>query len=168
MTTVTGSDLRVDPAPGGRRPSVASSRARTLLVAGLAGAHVAGLTCVGIFLVVDGPPGAASAALAGAMVVLFYTVGQLVQVRYADAPARDLMRISVASYIARVTALGGLLALYLVLGTDANRLRAVPVAVTAIATVVAWLGCEAYAFRQLRIPNFDEPAEGPQEGGRSR
>lgn len=167
MTTVTGSDLRVHPAARDRRPSVASSRARALLVAGLVGAHVAALTCVGVFLVTDGLPGAASAALAAAMVVFFYTVGQLVQVRYADAPARDLMRISVASYIARVTALGGLLALYVTLGTDAERLRPVPVAVTAIATVVAWLGCEAYAFRRLRIPHFDEPENGAPDGGSS-
>ncbi|GAB3704117.1 hypothetical protein GCM10028815_13900 [Mariniluteicoccus flavus] len=134
-------------------------------MAGLAGAHVAAITCVGVFLVSDGARGAASAALAAGMVIFFYTVGQLVQVRYADAPANELMRVAVASYIVRVTALGGLLALYFAFGSEQNRLLGVPVAATAIATVVAWLAAEAYAFRRLRIPNFDEPDQGAPEAG---
>lgn len=124
------------------------------------GAHVAALTGVGVFLVRDGLAGLASSGLAAAMVVLFYTVGQAVQVRVADAPAATVFRASVASYVVRVTALGALLAFYLRFADDTTRLLGLPLAVTAIATVIGWLTGEILVFSRLRIPNFDESPEG--------
>ncbi|GAB3623319.1 hypothetical protein GCM10027418_14010 [Mariniluteicoccus endophyticus] len=168
MTTVTADDRLAPPADGAPRLSVAASRARRLLVAGLVGAHVGALTCVGIFALTDGLRGAVSGALAGAMVILFYTVGQLVQVWFADAHPRELMKVTMASYVARVTFLGGVLFAYFRFGDEAQRLLAAPVVVTAIVTVVTWLAAEAYAYLQLRIPNFDEPDHGFVTRGRSK
>lgn len=141
-------------------PSLSAIRARRLLAGGLLGAHMVALVCVGVFMVRDGLPGLASSGLAAAMVVLFYTIGQAVQVRMADAPATAVFRASVGSYIIRVTALAGLLALYLRFADGTSRLLAVPLAVTAIATVIGWLAGEIVVYSRLRIPNFDEPAEG--------
>lgn len=101
-----------------------------------------------------------SAGLAAALVVLFYTLGQWVQIRVADAPARTVFRASVLSYVARVTALGGVLFVYLANAGSGVRLLALPLVVTAIATVVGWLTGEILVFSRLRIPNFDEPVEG--------
>ncbi|WP_432557914.1 hypothetical protein [Granulicoccus sp. GXG6511] len=156
---MTGSADEVAVRPSQSGPSIAVVRARRLLAGGLAGAHVAALTCVGIFLVRDGLPGLASAGLAAAMVVLFYTVGQWVQIQVADAPARTVFRASVASYIARVAALGGLLFLYLGNASGESRLLAAPLVITAVATVVGWIAGEVIVFSKLRIPNFDEPVE---------
>lgn len=162
MTTMTGSAPgALGPAEQERSgPSPSAIRARRLLAGGLAGSHAVALACVGVFLVRDGLPGLASAGLAAAMVVLFYTIGQAVQVRVADSPATAVFRASVGSYIIRVTALAGLLAVYLRFADDSSRLLPVPLAVTAIATVIGWLAGEILVFSRLRIPNFDEPAEG--------
>ncbi|HHV21901.1 MAG TPA: hypothetical protein GXZ30_10270 [Propionibacterium sp.] len=159
MTTMTGSAEEAGLRPARPGPSIAAGRARRLLAGGLMGAHVAALTCVGIFMIRDGLPGLASAGLAAAMVVLFYTVGQWVQVLVADAPAQTVFRASVLSYIARVTALGGLLFVYLGSATGGEGLLALPLIVTAVATVVGWITGEVIVFSKLRIPNFDEPMD---------
>lgn len=158
--------------PVAPRISVAARRARRLLMAGLAGGHIAAISCVGIFALQAGVRGAVSAALAGFMVIFFYAAGMLVQVWFADVDARELFKVTMASYIVRVTALGALLGVYFAFGDEANQLLEVPVAVTAIVTVVAWLAAEAYAYLQLRIPNYDDPADafgdGFITGGRSK
>lgn len=160
MTTMTGSAPEAAVERSRPGPSLAAIRVRRLLAGGLGGAHVSALTCVGIFLVTDGLPGLISAALAAALVILFYTVGQWVQIRVADAPARTIFRASVLSYIVRVTALGGLLFIYLANSGGSIQLLAMPLIVTAIATVVGWLTGEILVFSRLRIPNFDEPTDG--------
>lgn len=159
MTTMTGSAPEADVGPSRPGPSLAATRARRLLAGGLMGAHAAALIGVGIFLVLDGLAGLLSAALGAAMVVLFYTIGQAVQVWVADAAATTIFRASVASYVVRVAALGALLAVYLRLVTESSRLLGPPLAVTAIATVIGWLTGEILVYSRLRIPNFDEPVE---------
>lgn len=168
MTIVTGSASGAATPAGSNRPgpSVVAVRARRLLAGGLAGAHAVALICVGVFAVRDGLPGLASAALGAALVVFFYTVGKTVQVRYADAAATTLFRASVMSYIIRVSLLGALLLAYLRFADDSSRLLPLPLAVTAVVTVVGWLAGEILVYSRLRIPNFDEPsgdAPGEQE-----
>lgn len=161
MTTVTSPASGAMTPDGSQRPgpSIAAQRARRLLAGGLLGSHMVALICVGVFTVIHRAPGLASAALGAALVVLFYTMGQTVQVRYADAPARTVFRASVASYVVRVSALGALLVLYLNFSDGAARLLPIPLAATAIATVVGWLTGEIITFSKLRIPNFDEPGD---------
>lgn len=141
-------------------PSVAARRASRLLTGGLIGAHGTAVACAGFFAVSDGITGLLSAAFGAALVIGFYTVGQAVQVRVADAPATRVFRASIVSYIARVTALGGVLALYLHLAGGAGPLHSAALAITAVATVVGWLTGEVLTFSRLRIPNFDAPGEG--------
>lgn len=140
-------------------PSVAASRARRLLAGGLLGAHVIALPCVGVFAIRDGAPGLASAALAAALVILFYTVGKTVQVRWADAPATTLFRVSMVSYFVRVGVLTALLAAYIRFADQTTKLLATPMVVTTVATVVGWLVGEMIVYSRLRILNFDEPSE---------
>lgn len=156
---MTGSAPEAAVGPSRPTPSLAATRARRLLAGGLAGAHVAAVTCVGIFMIRDGLAGLASAALAAAMVLFFYILGQWVQVQVADAPARTVFRASVASYILRVAALGGLLFVYVNNATADSRLLAAPVIITAVATVVGWIAGEVVVFSRLRIPHFDEPSD---------
>lgn len=96
--------------------------------------------------------------------MLFYTVGQWVQVRVADAPARTIFLTSVASYVARVSVLGVLLVAYLRLADGTSQLLAVPMVITAVATVVGWLTGEVIVFSRLRILNFDEPIQVDERG----
>src|SRR5687768_12794701 len=93
-------------------PSIHVVRARKLLIGGLVGGLAAALICLVLFTVLYGTTGLLSAGLAAAMVLFFYVVGQLVMVMFADAGARTLLVVSMASYTGRVVVLGLVLLLY--------------------------------------------------------
>ena len=137
------------------RPSVHVERARKLLIGGAVGGLAASLVCLVAFGLAWGVPGLLSAALAAAMVLFFYGVGQYVMVLFADAGARTLLAVSMASYTTRVVVLGLLLVVY-----DKNADRwpdLVPMGVflTTIAVVACWLAVEIVVFSRLRIGHFD-------------
>lgn len=131
-------------------------RARTLLVGGLVGGHLAWLACVVGFGVAAGPGAALSAAVGGVLALAFFTIGQAVQVRMADADPRRLLFASLISYAVRIGALGGLLMVALANRDRLAGLDATAVAAGTIAVVVGWLIGEIRAFSRLRIPVFDE------------
>lgn len=137
-----------------QRPSVHVERARKLLLGGLLGGVVAAVLCLVGFGIGMGLRGLASAALASAMVLFFYTVGQLIMVRFADAGARLLLSVAMASYTGRVVVLGLVLLLY---SRFSDRLPVDPMVVflSTIAVVVGWLVVEVIVFSRLRISVFD-------------
>lgn len=130
-------------------------RARKLLVGGLIGGVAAAVISLVLFGILYGSGGVLSAALAAALVLFFYVGGQLVMVRFADAGARTLLAVSMASYTARVVVLGLVL-----LGYQQNRSAwptLVPMAVfiTTVLVVAGWLTVEVIVFSRLRIEAFD-------------
>jgi hypothetical protein len=136
-------------------PSIHVVRARKLLVGGAIGGLAASLVCLIGFTIGYGASGLISAALASAMVLFFYGVGQYVMVVFADAGARTLLTVSLCSYTARVFVLGLILVLY-------NRNQEawptlVPMAIflTTIAVVAGWLAVEVFVFSRLRIGAYD-------------
>lgn len=136
------------------RPSVHVERARKLLYGGLAGGvGAAALSMIG-FGVGMGLRGLASAALASVMVLFFYSVGQLVMVRFADAGARLLLSVALASYTGRVVVLGLVLLLY---ARFSDRFPVDPLVVflSTVAVVVGWLVVEVIVFSRLRISVYD-------------
>ena len=138
-------------------PSIHVIRARKLLFGGLVG----GLAATVISLRAVRPRWTApavwlSAALAAAMVLFFYGVGQLVMVAFADAGARTLLAVSMASYTARVVVLGLVLAhLQQALATDFPALSPMAIFVTTIAVVAGWMVVEIWVFSRLRIGVYD-------------
>ena len=117
--------------------------------------------CLLIFGLTSGVPGLLSVALGAGMVLFFYTVGQFVMVAFADAGARTLMAVSMASYTGRVVALGLILVLYGKHRADWPALIPMAVFVSTIATVAGWLAVEVYVFSRLRIDVYDTPYEPP-------
>lgn len=143
--------------------SVHVHRARQLLLAGLSGGLAATVVVLVVFGLLEGSRGVFSVLLAAAVVLFFYVLGQLVMVRFADADARLLMAVALASYTFRVLVLGVVLVAF-----DGRRdsLPGVhPPAVfwTICAVVVGWLVVEAVVFTRLRITVFDTPYEAPTE-----
>jgi predicted permease len=148
------SDTSVE-APTRTGPSIHVRRARKLLLGGLAGGLAAAVLSLVLFTVLDGTRGLASAVLAAAMVLFFYGVGQLVMVAFADAGARTLLAVSMASYTARVVILGLVLLLYNK-HTDAfPALWPMAIFVTTIAVVAGWIAVEIWVFSRLRIGVYD-------------
>lgn len=136
-------------------PSIHVVRARKLLLGGLVGGLVAAVLSLVLFTVLDGTRGLASAALASAMVLFFYGVGQLVMVAFADAGARTLLAVSMASYTARVVVLGLVLLVYNKNAAAFPALWPMAIFLTTIAVVVGWIAVEIWVFNRLRIGVYD-------------
>jgi hypothetical protein len=162
MTTASHEHAQTERASG---PSIHVIRARKLLYGGLVGGLGATVLCLVIFTIVGGLEGLISAALGAGMVLFFYIVGQLVMVKFADAGARTLMVVSMASYTGRVVALGLLLLAYAKNREDWPSLLPMAVFVSTIAVVAGWLAVEVYVFSRLRIDVYDTPYEGPPTPG---
>ncbi len=136
-------------------------RALDLLKAGLVGCHVLGLTAIGLMMVARGVTGLASAALGVATVVLFFAIGQGVQVALVDRDPKALLWGSMLSYVTRVTLLGAALAAYTNLRSQLSALDPIALFVGIAAGVFGWIGAEIAAFSRMRIPAYDTPYEPP-------
>jgi hypothetical protein len=129
-------------------------------VGGLAAAAL----CLIGFTIGYGGPGLASAALAAAMVLFFYGVGQYVMVLFADAGARTLLTVSLCSYTTRVVVLGLVLVLYNRYHQIWPTLVPMVIFVTTIAVVAGWLIVEIFVFSRLRIGVYDTEYVPPSGG----
>ena len=161
MTTEDGRPAAVLAAGGG--PSIHVRRARRLLLGGLVGGLAAATSCLVILTAVYGVAGLASALLASAMVLFFYAVGQLVMVMFADAGARTLLAVSLASYTGRVVVLGLVLLLYDRYSERWPGLQPMAIFFTTIAVVIGWLAVEIFVFSRLRIGVYDTEYVGPEQ-----
>ena len=151
--TVDSRPPRAADAAGG--PSIHVQRARKLLVGGATGGVVAAVLCLVGFGIGYGASGVLSAALAAAMVLFFYGVGQYVMVRFADAGARLLLLVALCSYTARVVVLGLVLLIYNANADAWSGLRPMAVFLTTVAVVAGWLLVEVWVFTRLRIGAYD-------------
>lgn len=168
MTTTATPGVNPVTGPNIDKPSIHTVRARKLLFGGLAGGLAAAVLSLVGFGIAYGVHGLITAAIAAAMVLFFYSAGQLVMVLFADAGARTLMLVSLMSYTARVVVLGLILASY-----NHNRdswPTLVPLAMflTTVAVVVGWLVVEVIVFGRLRIGIYDTPYEPPIDDVKQR
>jgi hypothetical protein len=136
-------------------PSIHVIRARKLLLGGAVGGIVAALASLAGFGIGYGWTGLISAALAAAMVLFFYGLGQYVMVLFADAGARTLLLVSMSSYTARVVILGLVLLLYNKYREAWPTLHPMAIFITTIAVVAGWLIVEVFVFSRLRIGAYD-------------
>ena len=137
MTVDSRPEHAATPADG---PSIHVIRARKLLLGGAVG----GVTAASAVLDrlhdrLTARRGLISAALAAAMVLFFYGVGQYVMVLFADAGARTLLTVSMCSYTARVVILGLVLVLYNAHHEAWPTLIPMVIFVTTIIVVAGWL-----------------------------
>jgi hypothetical protein len=136
-------------------PSIHVTRARKLLRGGAMGGLGATALCLVGFALGYGWPGLFSAALAAAMVLFFYGLGQYVMVLFADAGARTLLTVSLCSYTTRVVVLGLVLVLYSRYSHTWPTLVPMVIFLTTIAVVAGWLIIEVFVFSRLRIGAYD-------------
>jgi hypothetical protein len=161
MTIDSRAEHAAMPADG---PSIHVIRARKLLIGGAIGGVSASLLCLIGFTVGYGIPGLISAALAAAMVLFFYGMGQYVMVLFADAGARTLLTVSMCSYTARVVILGLVLVLYNKYQEAWPTLIPMAIFVTTIIVIVGWLAVEVFVFSRLRISAYDTEYVPPSQG----
>lgn len=143
--------------------SVHVERARKLLFGGAVGGVAASVLCVLGFGIGYGGAGVLSAAVAAALVLLFYGVGQYIMVLFADAGARLLLSVALFSYTTRVMLLGLALLLYQRNADALTFLEPIPVFLTTVGVVVGWLAAEVWVFTRLRVGAFDIEYVAPPE-----
>lgn len=131
-------------------------RAAKLLVGGLIGWHGALLVAIVVGALVGGVLGAVSAILGAAVTLVYYTVGQGVQVQFADAPPHVLRTVSVWSYVVRVAVLGLLLWVVIEWPSVLALLDTRGLFAGIVLGVLGWLVGLVLMHRKLRIPIFDE------------
>lgn len=162
MTVDTPPRRATEAVPG---PSIHVRRARKLLVGGAVGGVTATVLCLVAFGLVRGAAGLLSAAVAGAMVLLFYALGQYVMVRFADAGARLLLSVALFSYTTRVLLLGLVLLAYQRNADAFSFLVPNAVFLTTVAVVVGWLVTEVWVFTRLRVTVYDTEYVSPPDAG---
>jgi hypothetical protein len=156
--------ITAEPATGSG-PSIHVIRARKLLLGGLVGGGVATVGCLIVFGVLNGVPGLLSAALGGGIVLAFYTIGQYVMVRTADAGARTLMIVSMTSYFARFCVIGMFLLLVARKAESWSQVNPTALTASAVAVVIGWLAVEIFVFSRLRIGTYDSEYVAPAVSG---
>ena len=162
MTVDSRSQPAADAAAG---PSIHVVRARKLLAGGAVGGVAAAVLCLVGFGLGYGSRGLVSAAVAAAMVLFFYGLGQYVMVLFADAGARTLLSVALCSYTARVVILGLALLLYNKNAAAVSALLPTAVFLTTVAVVAGWLLVEVWVFSRLRIGAYDAGYVPPADAG---
>lgn len=132
-----------------------TERARRLLVAGLAGGHVAFVLCVIGFWLGGGQGAAGTAGVVAVIVIAFFTIGHAVQLWVADAAPKVVLFAALASYTIRVTLLGFILWLVVAERVEFPWIDDPAAVITTVVVAHGWLLAEFWAYRQLRIPAFD-------------
>lgn len=138
-----------------------AERARALLVGGLVAANVATLIGAGLAYWLRGVLGVVSFLIAAALVIVFFGIGQGVQVALAESNERVILAAAMMSYLFRIAALGGALALYEAYLDRFIALDRQAVFAGILVVTFAWVGGEIRTFRRLRIPVFDNDYQPP-------
>lgn len=129
-------------------------RAVRLLAGGAIGGTLVWLGCLAGFWLAAGAEAVPGCLLGGATVLVFFALGQLVQVLTAEARTVTVMAASLASYVVRAAGLAVVLVVAGPLADGPGRVALVP---TMIAVVLGWVAAEVWTFTRLRIPAFDPP-----------
>lgn len=145
------------------RVSGAAVRAKQMMIGGLVLAHAVGIGILGAALAFGGKGAALTAALGFAAVVIFFSLGQWIEVIACELDPVQGMGLALASYLVRVVGITA--GLWFILGHPAVAPHVVTgwllLAVTG--TVVAWItGVVVVAARQ-RVPVYDEEYSPPDE-----
>lgn len=138
-----------------RRVSAAALRARQMLVGGLVLGHAVGLLVIGAAAVIDGRYAAISAALGFATVVIFFAIGQAIEVVACELDPVAGMGLALASYAVRVVGISA--GMWFILGHPAVE----PVVsrgwllLSVTVTVMAWLSGVVLVASRQRVPIYD-------------
>ncbi len=98
-----------------------------------------------------------SASLGALLVVIFFSLSLLVMRRTANLEPTTVMAVVLATYTAKILALGAMM----ILLRDASWLSGTALALTVIACTLVWLALEMRAFTRLRVLVTDVPRHDP-------
>ncbi len=143
--------------------SGAARRARQMMVGGLVLAHATGLGILGLGLALDGAPAGITVALGFAAVVIFFSIGQAIEIIACEMDPVQGMGVALASYAVRVVGIGA--GMWFLLGHPAVEPNILPgwLLLSVSGTVIAWIGGVVIVASQQRVPIYDEEYVAPNE-----
>lgn len=141
--------------------SGATRRAREMMVGGLVLGHVVGLTVIGLGLALDGRDAALTAALGFAAVLIFFSIGQWIEVIACELEPTQGMGLALVSYVVRVVGIGA--GLWFILGHPAvsPHVRDGWLLLSVTGTVVAWISGVVLVASRQKVPVYDEEYQPP-------
>ncbi|AQP47229.1 hypothetical protein BW730_06645 [Tessaracoccus aquimaris] len=141
--------------------TAATRRARQMMFGGLVLGHVVGITIIGLGLAIGGVNAALTAALGFAAVVIFYSIGQALEVVASELEPMQGMALVLVSYAVRVIGIAAGLWAILRLPAVAPRVEGGWLLLSIAGTVFAWVtGVVLVASRQ-RVPVYDSEYHPP-------
>lgn len=142
----------------------ATRRARQMMVGGLVLGHAAGITVLGLALVIGGGAAAITVALGFAAVVIFFSIGQYIEIIACEMEPVQGMGVALASYLVRVVGVG--VGMYFILGNPAVAPYVEPgwLLLSMVATVIAWVGGVVIVASRQRVPIYDAEYVAPTTG----
>lgn len=150
---------------GGRARGVvtgATRRAKEMMVGGLVAGHAIGLAVIGLALALGGRDAAVTAALGFAAVVVFFAIGQWIEVIACELEPTQGMGLALASYVVRVVGIGA--GLWFILGHPAVAPHVVKgwLLLSVVGTVVAWVSGVVWVASRQRVPIYDRDYVSPE------
>lgn len=146
-----------------RRITAATRRAKEMMVGGLAAGHAVGLLIIAAAWLLGSPEATFTAALGFASVVIFYSVGQAIEVVASEMEPMQGMGLVLVSYAVRVIGIAAGLWTLLALPQVAPHVVDGWLLLSVVGTVLAWVtGVVVVAARQ-RVPVYDHEYRPPDE-----
>lgn len=141
--------------------TAATTRARQMMVGGLVGGHAVGLGILGLALAVGGPDAALTAALGFAAVVIFYAIGQSLEVIASELDLYQGFGLVMVSYAVRVIGIAA--GLWFILGHPAvaPHVRGGWLLLSVTGTVVAWVAGVVIVASRQHVPVYDTEYQPP-------
>lgn len=134
-----------------------------MMLGGLVLGHAVGISIVGLGLALGGPDAALTAALGFAAVVIFYSIGQALEVVASELEAMQGMALVLISYAVRVIGIAAGLWAILSLPAVAPHVVDGWLLLSIAGTVIAWVtGVVLVASRQ-RVPVYDHDYVPPEQ-----
>ncbi len=149
--------------------SGAARRARQMMVGGLVLAHAVGLCVLGLALALGGAHGLAGAALGFAIVVIFFSIGQAIEIVACELEPIRGMGLALVSYAVRVIGIGA--GMWLLMGLPAveQSLDRPWLMAGVSSTTFAWIAGVLLVASRQRVPIYDKeyvaPGKRRNDGG---
>lgn len=144
-----------------RTVTAATRRAKEMMVGGLVGGHVVGLTIIGLALALGGGGAALTAALGFAAVVIFYSIGQAIEVVASELEPFQGLGLVMVSYGVRVVGIAAGLWALLSLPAVAPHVAKGWLLLSVTGTVLAWVIGVVFVASRQHVPVYDTEYEPP-------
>ena len=144
-----------------RKVTAATRRAKEMMIGGLIAGHVVGITIIGLALAIGGAGPALTAALGFAAVVIFYSIGQALEVVASELEPFQGMGLVLVSYAVRVVGIAAGLWALLRLPQIAPLVSDGWLLLSISGTVLAWVAGVVFVASRQHVPVYDREYEPP-------